>query len=159
MPATSATQLHHHFYYPSVITLLFFHSKSYTAFFPQGQLLKTGMRSDLFNSACFSAAVLCHRIRWLLLMMANHLMKYSFELNRKMPSKHLNNTYHLNTKLPRVLWHCWLSARKSICPIKIECWGVGVVNGYLSGAKCRFAHCPADATASWNTITFCVIQT
>ena len=25
------------------------------------------------------------------------------------------------------LWHCWLGVRKSIRPIKVECWGVGVV--------------------------------
>ena len=29
--------------------------------------------------------------------------------------------------LPSVLWHCWLGVRKSIRPVKIEWWGVGVV--------------------------------
>ena len=43
----------------------------------------------------------------------------------------MNNWQHLctscrNLKLPSVLWHCWLDARKSIHPVKIEWWGVGV---------------------------------
>jgi len=29
--------------------------------------------------------------------------------------------------LPSVLRHCWLGIRKSIRPVKIELWGVGVV--------------------------------
>jgi len=29
--------------------------------------------------------------------------------------------------VPSVLWHCWLGIRKSIRPVKIEWWGVGVV--------------------------------
>jgi len=46
-----------------------------------------------------------------------------------------------------VLWHCWLGSRKDIQPVKTEWWGAGVVN-YLSGARCRLAYGPADATAS-----------
>jgi len=45
-----------------------------------------------------------------------------------------------------VLWHCWLSSRKGIWPLKnwvIWCWC-----GYLSGARCRFAYGPADTTAT-----------
>jgi len=43
----------------------------------------------------------------------------------------MNNWQHLctscrNLKLPSVLWHCWMDARKSIHPVKIEWWGVGV---------------------------------
>ena len=41
-----------------------------------------------------------------------------------------------------VLWRCWLGGR----PVKN--WVVGFWRGYLSGAKCRLAHGPADATAT-----------
>ena len=41
-----------------------------------------------------------------------------------------------------VLWHCWLGVRKSIRPVKIEWWGVGVV-------ICRlFAYGPAKTASS-----------
>jgi len=33
-------------------------------------------------------------------------------------------------------WHCWLSVRKSIRPVKIEQWGVGVVICLEQGADC-----------------------
>ena len=38
--------------------------------------------------------------------------------------------------LPSVLWHCWLGVRKSIWPVKIESWGVGVVICLERGADC-----------------------
>ena len=39
-----------------------------------------------------------------------------------------------------MLWRCWLGGRKGIWPVKIPCWGVW--------ARCRFANCPSDATAT-----------
>jgi len=48
--------------------------------------------------------------------------------------------------LPSVLWRCWLGGRKGIRPVKnwvVRCW-----HGYLSGARCRLAYGPADATAT-----------
>ena len=48
--------------------------------------------------------------------------------------------------LPSVLWHCWLGGRKGIRPVKN--WALGCWNGYLSGARCRLAYGPADATAT-----------
>ena len=48
--------------------------------------------------------------------------------------------------LPSVLWRCWLSSRKGIRPVKnlvVGCW-----HGYLSGARCRLAYGPVDATVS-----------
>ena len=48
--------------------------------------------------------------------------------------------------VPSVLWHCLLGDRKGIRPVKnwvMECW-----RGYLSGARCRLAYGPADATAT-----------
>jgi len=48
--------------------------------------------------------------------------------------------------LPSVLWHCWLGGGKGIQPVKncvMGCW-----HGYLSGARCRLAYGPADATAT-----------
>jgi len=48
--------------------------------------------------------------------------------------------------LPSVLWRCWLGSRKGIRPVKN--WVVGFWRGYLSGARCRLAYGPADATAT-----------
>ena len=51
-----------------------------------------------------------------------------------------------NVNLPSVLWYCWLDGRKGIRPVKnweVRCW-----RGYLSGARCRLAYGPADATAT-----------
>jgi len=49
-----------------------------------------------------------------------------------------------------VPWLCWLGSRKGIWPVKnwvVRCW-----HGYLSGARCRHAYCPADAT-----VTHCLL--
>ena len=43
-------------------------------------------------------------------------------------------------------WRCWLGDRKGIRPVKN--WLVGCWHGYLSGARCRLAYGPADATAT-----------
>jgi len=48
--------------------------------------------------------------------------------------------------VPSVLWHCWLGSRKGIRPLKN--WVMGCWRGYLSGARCRLAYGPADATAT-----------
>ena len=48
--------------------------------------------------------------------------------------------------MPSVLWRCWLGDRKGIQPVKN--WVVGCRHGYLSGARCRVAYSPADATAT-----------
>jgi len=53
---------------------------------------------------------------------------------------------HLGTCLPSVLWCCWSGGRKGIGPVKN--WAVGCWHGYLSGAQCRLAYGPADATHS-----------
>ena len=52
----------------------------------------------------------------------------------------------LEVLLPSVLWRCWLGGRKGIWPVKN--WAVGCWHGYLSGARCRLAYGPADATAT-----------
>ena len=51
-----------------------------------------------------------------------------------------------HTLVPSVLWRCWLGDRKGIRPVKN--WVVGYWHGYLSGARCRLAYGPADATAT-----------
>ena len=48
--------------------------------------------------------------------------------------------------VPSVLWYCWLGGRKGIRPVKN--WVVGCWRGHLSGARCRLAYGPADATAA-----------
>jgi len=55
-------------------------------------------------------------------------------------------------QLPSVLWRCWLGGRKGIRPVKK--WAVGCWHGYLSGARCRLAYVPADATS-----THCLLAT
>jgi len=48
--------------------------------------------------------------------------------------------------VPSVLWRCWLGGRKGIRACKkrvVGCW-----RGCLSGARCRLACGPADATAT-----------
>jgi len=37
---------------------------------------------------------------------------------------------------PSVLWHCWLGVMKSIRPVQIEWWGVGVVICLEQGGVC-----------------------
>ena len=53
--------------------------------------------------------------------------------------------------VPSVLWRCWLGDRKGIWPVKN--WVVGCWHGYLSGARCRLAYSPADATATHCLLT------
>jgi len=61
---------------------------------------------------------------------------------------HLSCLSYLYNKgtVPSVLWCCWLGGRKGIQPVKN--WVLGCWHGYLSGARCRLAYCPADATAT-----------
>jgi len=49
-------------------------------------------------------------------------------------------------RVPSVLWRCWLGGRNCIRPVKNRV--VGWWRGYLSGARCRLACGPADATAT-----------
>ena len=61
-------------------------------------------------------------------------------------------TFFCRWLLPSVHWRCRLGGRKGIRPIKN--WVVGCWHGYLSGARCRLAYGPADATATH----FCLLQ-
>ena len=54
------------------------------------------------------------------------------------------------------VWRCWLGCRKGIRPVKN--WVVGCWRGYLSGARCRLAYGPADATATHTVSCFSKIQ-
>ena len=60
---------------------------------------------------------------------------------------HSSLTYLLSyfSLKPSVLWRCWLGGRKGMRPVKN--WVMGCWYGYLSGARCRLAYGPADATA------------
>ena len=56
-------------------------------------------------------------------------------------------TSHISSAIqPSVLRRCWLGSTKHIWPVKN--WVVGCWHGYLSGARCRLAYGPADATAT-----------
>ena len=48
--------------------------------------------------------------------------------------------------VPSVLYRCWLGGRKGIRPVNNRV--VGYWRGCLSGARCRLAYGPADATAT-----------
>ena len=53
--------------------------------------------------------------------------------------------YVVDLLFPSVLWRCWFGGRKGIRPVKkLEWWGCW--HGYVSGAMCRLAYGPADAT-------------
>jgi len=58
--------------------------------------------------------------------------------------------------LPSVLWCCWLGGRKGIQPVKN--WVVGCWHGYLSGARCKLAYGPANATLPLTVSCFSKIQ-
>ena len=60
---------------------------------------------------------------------------------------HLRQRPHNKALIPKTTY---LSDRDySICMLyKMGCWLVGCWCGYLSGARCRLAYCPADATAT-----------
>jgi len=58
----------------------------------------------------------------------------------------IGSTFFLGLVVVTVLWRCWLGGRKGIWPVKT--WVVGCWHGYLSGARCRLAYGPADATAT-----------
>ena len=57
-----------------------------------------------------------------------------------------NETSRNNFIRYSVLWCCWLRSKKGIRHVKN--WVVGRWHGYLSGARCRLAYSPADATAT-----------
>jgi len=57
---------------------------------------------------------------------------------------------------PSVLWHCWLGVRKSIRPVKIGWWGVGVVICLEWDADCLHYR-PADVIAFQNPVISCLI--
>jgi len=49
---------------------------------------------------------------------------------------HLGGPRQRAVKRVCVLWHCWLRASKSIWPVKIQWWGVGVVICLKLGTTC-----------------------
>ena len=58
--------------------------------------------------------------------------------------------------LPSVLWRCRLGGRKDIQPVQnrvVGCWC-----GCLSGARCRVAYGPADATAAHCSISWAICK-
>jgi len=57
---------------------------------------------------------------------------------------------HFRSVHAAVLWRCWLGGSNDIRPVKN--WVVGCWRGYLSGARCRLAYGPTDAT-----VTHCLL--
>ena len=80
-----------------------------------------------------------------------HMLGYTTR-QRQAPTSQFDNmvVYRLSPCIlyfwPSVLWCCWLGGRKGIQPVKT--WVVGCWRGYRSGARCRLAYGPADATAT-----------
>ena len=80
-----------------------------------------------------------------------HLLSFHCEVTRLLVlltflSAELIFVDELVSNVPSVLWRCWLGGRKGTRPVKN--WVVGCWCGYLSGARCRLAYGPADATAT-----------
>jgi len=114
-----------------------------TAYFLRYESLKS-WTSELQFPTCERLLV----TEWELLLVLNRGMQRSTD------SKMWKFNYHklpllllcLFFTLPSVLWRCWLGGRKGIRPVKnwvVECWCC-----CLSGAMCRLAYGPADATAT-----------
>ena len=78
------------------------------------------------------------------------LQKYQTDQVNKVLCSSMHKTrqdiYVCSNMLPSVLWRCCLGGRKGIWPVKN--WEMGCWHGYLSGARCRLAYGPADATAT-----------
>ena len=80
---------------------------------------------------------------WLTMLTGNSTFRnlwFSCQSTYSQPQTYLTNTV---VSCASVLWRCWLGGRKGIWPV--EDWVVGCWHGYLSGARCRLAHGPADA--------------
>ena len=69
-----------------------------------------------------------------------------WEFFHQFPSTKTLKLIRMYVLVPSVLWRCWLGGRKGTRPVKN--WAVGCWHGYLSGARCRLAYSPADATAT-----------
>jgi len=78
------------------------------------------------------------------------LLTYTLHNCTQVTHIHTDSLYHPILTLiclhlwPSVLWHCWLGGTKGMQ----KNWVVGCWRGYLSGARCRLAYGPADATAT-----------
>ena len=119
--------------------------------------------SRLRNSwlACSLLVVFCSKLfcrmtnyellRWLVEMPSRDVDQYRMINASRSTEYHsmkwyVVTVYHFVEWYTSVLWRCWLGGRKGIRPLKN--WVVGCWHGYLSGARCRLAHGPADATAT-----------
>ena len=71
-------------------------------------------------------------------------------------SFHLKKTILFSKFASSVLWHCWLGARKSIKPGKIEWWAAGVVICLVWGADCLHM-VQLTPLPSQNSIISCLI--
>ena len=82
------------------------------------------------------------------LMVFLYLDLYFFEINESLmvSNKLCKVAACCSANVPSVLWRCWLGGRKGIRSVKN--WVVGCWHGCLSGARCRVAYSPADATAT-----------
>ena len=79
--------------------------------------------------------VFCATMTWINCLLLQCISVYTFTYN-----------VTIYSLWPSLLWRCWLGGRKGIRPVKnsvVGCW-----HGYLSGARCRLAYGPADATGT-----------
>jgi len=68
----------------------------------------------------------------------------------------LSSKFPLGSTMSSVLWHCWFGVRKSIRPVIIEWWGVGVVICLQRGVDCLHM-IQLMPLASKNPIISCLI--
>ena len=86
------------------------------------------------------------------LVISNHLLSYPYKCNIEgvtlLADRILSTRSAFSAvTLPSVLWHCWLSARKSIRPVKMS---DEVVRGYFSGTRCKWFATTSSLASLWS---------
>jgi len=94
------------------------------------------LRQFLVLSNCVrsTSVITCWRNWWVYLLYGN-----------SNDSSSVTVVQYLLVCLSSVLWRCWLGSRKGIQPVENLSGGV---LAWLSGARCRLAYGPADASAT-----------
>ena len=137
----------------------FYHASLYLHSFCSINWIKLNFASVLATTKmsvnCLDVCMCCvsHRVTLTIWLALRTVWQLSIELKSLLKVWSLGEWLHrilcsyiLHCILPSVLWHCWLSVRKSIRPVKIEWCCFGVVVCFRARYR-LFAYGPADATA------------
>jgi len=102
-----------------------------------------GLRLLRWKGHCWCGMAMHHFAKWFESFLSSSKMFFHMQF---LQSIFLFLFVFYKSIIPSVLWRCWLGGRKGIRPVKN--WVVGCWRGYLSGARCKLAYVPADATAT-----------